>query len=209
MTHVEERLELLYKRLCGRKIKRFDHPNEIELHIGEFRQRLFLWEHSGEISRSASSGTMVAIWLDVCREYSSYKKASGENPSVQTLTELDKLLGTEQEDAAFAEEFDLCQKLHEQPEPATADPGAHYRFKYTVQLSEADIAAKRVTINLDPFRIAAIYNMQGFPEQTALKKILCAGNRGHNSKREDYLDIISAMERALQMLDEDAANAGI
>lgn len=87
------------------------------------------------------------------------------------------------------------------------DPGAHYRFKYTVRLTEADITAKQVTINLDPFRIAAIYNMTGFPEQTALKKILCSGNRGYKDKRQDYLDIISAMERALQMLAEDEANA--
>lgn len=46
------------------------------------------------------------------------------------------------------------------------DAGNHYRFSYK-------------GINLDPFRIAKIYNMQSFALMTVLKKILCAGGRGH------------------------------
>ncbi len=70
------------------------------------------------------------------------------------------------------------------------DPGKHYRYTYK-------------DINLDPFRIAKIYGMTSFPMQTILKKVLCAGERGHKDYTQDLKDIISAAQRELQMLDED------
>jgi len=71
-----------------------------------------------------------------------------------------------------------------------ADPGKHYRFEYK-------------EINLDPFRIAKIYNMQSFALMTILKKCLCAGNRGHKDYKQDLLDIISAAEREIEIIEED------
>lgn len=70
------------------------------------------------------------------------------------------------------------------------DTGQHYRHNYK-------------GINLDPFRIAAIYGMTDFALLTILKKCLCAGNRGHKDKRRDLEDIITAAQRAIEMLDED------
>lgn len=84
------------------------------------------------------------------------------------------------------------------------DTGTHYRFSYTVPIAPADLARGTITINLDPFRIAAIYGMQSFAAQTILKKVLCTGSRGHNSTKEDIDDIICACRRWLQMLEEDA-----
>lgn len=73
---------------------------------------------------------------------------------------------------------------------ANKDPGAHYRYTYK-------------GIKLDPFRICQIYEVYDFPLQTIIKKALRAGERGQKSKRQDLLDIISAAERAIEMLDED------
>lgn len=84
------------------------------------------------------------------------------------------------------------------------DTGTHYRFSYIVPVTSADFARGTITINLDPFRIAAIYGMKSFAAQTILKKVLCTGNRGHNSTKEDIDDIICACRRWLQMLEEDA-----
>jgi hypothetical protein len=73
------------------------------------------------------------------------------------------------------------------------DAGAHYRYQYK-------------NINLDPFRIAAIYGMTDFCMMTILKKTLCAGNRGHKDFKQDLKDIICAAQRKLEMLEEDEQN---
>lgn len=70
------------------------------------------------------------------------------------------------------------------------DPGNHYRFQYK-------------GIKLDPYRIAAIYNMQSFAMMTILKKCLCAGSRGHKNYEQDLKDIICAAERELEIINED------
>lgn len=71
------------------------------------------------------------------------------------------------------------------------DPGAHYRYTYK-------------GIKLDPFRIAKIYGMTDFALQTILKKVLKCGERGQKNKRQDLLDIISAAQRAIELIDEDS-----
>jgi hypothetical protein len=70
------------------------------------------------------------------------------------------------------------------------DAGAHYRIQYK-------------GFNLDPFRIAKIYGMTSFPMMTILKKVLCAGNRGHKNYEQDLKDIICAVQRELEMIKED------
>ena len=77
---------------------------------------------------------------------------------------------------------------------ANMDTGKHYRYVYK-------------GIKLDPFRIAAIYNVNDFAMQQIIKKCLCSGNRGHKDKRQDLLDIITAARRAIEMLDEDEQQA--
>lgn len=86
------------------------------------------------------------------------------------------------------------------------DPGAHYRHEIKVRLSEQDIANGFVVVKLDPFRIASVYRMTSFALMTVLKKCLKAGERGHKDKRQDLLDIISAAQRELEIIDEDEKN---
>jgi hypothetical protein len=70
------------------------------------------------------------------------------------------------------------------------DPGKHYRYQYK-------------GINLDPFRIAQVYNINNMAQFTALKKILCTGKRGYKDLIVDIDDIICAMNRWKQMIHED------
>ena len=95
------------------------------------------------------------------------------------------------------------------PEVLENDTGTHYRFQYCVPVTQADADRGTIKINLDPFRIADIYGVESFAAQTILKKVLCAGNRGHNSEREDVEDIMCAARRWLQMLDEDDALSAV
>lgn len=83
------------------------------------------------------------------------------------------------------------------------DTGKHYRFQYTVAVCYQDMLNGKLSINLDPFRIADIYGISNFAQQTALKKVLRAGNRGHKDLLQDINDIITALERWKQMLHED------
>lgn len=69
------------------------------------------------------------------------------------------------------------------------DAGLHYRKTYK-------------GINLDPFRIASIYNLDGV-QLTILKKTLVTGKRGNKDTIQDYKDIINAASRAIEMINED------
>jgi hypothetical protein len=69
------------------------------------------------------------------------------------------------------------------------DAGIHYRKTYKGH-------------NMDPFRIASIYNLDG-PQLTILKKTLATGKRGNKDTIQDYKDIINAASRAIEMIRED------
>lgn len=70
------------------------------------------------------------------------------------------------------------------------DTGKHYRFVYR-------------GVKLDPARIMAIYGVKNPLQMAILKKCLCAGDRGHNSEKEDVKDIITAATRWMEMIEED------
>ena len=82
------------------------------------------------------------------------------------------------------------------------DQGKHYRFSTTFPVAERDFKAGRLTVQLDPFKIAEVYNMTDFALMTILKKTLCAGNRGHKNLETALRDIICAAERRLEMIEE-------
>ena len=86
------------------------------------------------------------------------------------------------------------------------DQGKHYRFQYIIKVTKEDLDRGFIRIKLDPFRIADIYKMKCKASFTALKKVLRMGTGGHKDEKQDCLDVVSAMERKLEMLDEDDYN---
>ncbi len=89
-------------------------------------------------------------------------------------------------DAAFGE-------LHQSEladERITEDRGKHYRFVYR-------------GIKLDPARICKIYKIDSLLVGQAVKKLLVAGGRGNKSYEQDLKDVICAINRELEMLEED------
>lgn len=87
-----------------------------------------------------------------------------------------------------------------------ADPGKHYRFTFKVNLTEQDIKNGFVTVKLDPYRVFEIYKITHPAQQHVAKKVLCAGNRGHNDTIQDIEDSINGLERWKEMLSEDERN---
>lgn len=82
------------------------------------------------------------------------------------------------------------------------DPGAHYRYGYTVALTPEDIARGFVRVNLDPYRIADIYALGGGPREHVVKKGLRGSGKGH-SDRALIRELRSCIDRWEEMLDED------
>lgn len=61
---------------------------------------------------------------------------------------------------------------------------------------------------LDPYRVFVLYGVRHPALQQAIKKALCAGQRrGGKDARQDVQEAIEALQRWLEMDDEDAGEA--
>jgi len=70
------------------------------------------------------------------------------------------------------------------------DSGSHYRHEYR-------------GVKLDIYRIADIYKLTDHALFSALKKILAAGDRGGKDYRQDITEARDALNRKLEMMNED------
>lgn len=118
----------------------------------------------------------------ICRSERLYKHLKARNDGVPIPTE------TPEE----KEMLDAVRKI--ETAVVNNDVGAHYRYQYN-------------GINLDPYRIIKVYGITEPAAQHALKKILCAGKRGHNTVIQDIDDVINAMNRWKEMILEDNKSA--
>jgi hypothetical protein len=89
------------------------------------------------------------------------------------------------------------------PDTDSLDPGAHYRFHYKKFLSEEDKSLGYTYIKLDPFRICAVYAIEDLGQATIVKKGLRLGT-SIKDRKQDLLDIKCAVDRMLEMMDEDS-----
>lgn len=87
----------------------------------------------------------------------------------------------------------------------TPDPGAHYRYSYTVKLTPEQIEEGKVTIKLDPYRVCQIYETGGGPREHIAKKALRGTTKGH-TERELIAELRSCLDRWEEMLDEDGVS---
>lgn len=87
----------------------------------------------------------------------------------------------------------------------TPDPGAHYRYSYTVKLTPEQIEQGEVTIKLDPYRVCQIYDTGGGPREHIAKKALRGTTKGH-TERELIAELRSCLDRWEEMLDEDGVS---
>lgn len=56
---------------------------------------------------------------------------------------------------------------------------------------------------IDVYRVIDLFDVQGEPVRHAVKKLLCAGDRGHKDRRTDIQQAIDSLNRQLEMMDED------
>jgi len=83
------------------------------------------------------------------------------------------------------------------------DQGQHYRFFHKVKVNEVNFQQGYVEIQLDPFRLQNILNIQCAVAFTVFKKSIRWGGSEAKDIETDLKDIISACERKLDMIKED------
>lgn len=57
---------------------------------------------------------------------------------------------------------------------------------------------------IDVYRVITLFNVTDPCEQHALKKILCAGDRGDKSHEIDIIEARDSLDRRLEMMKEDS-----
>ena len=56
---------------------------------------------------------------------------------------------------------------------------------------------------VDIYRVLKLFNVTDPAIQHAVKKLLCAGDRGVKDQAKDYSEAIDSIERAIQMIEEE------
>ncbi|HBD6162622.1 TPA: hypothetical protein KKN35_000560 [Shigella sonnei] len=59
-----------------------------------------------------------------------------------------------------------------------------------------------IDVWVDVYDVIKAFNVTSGPMQHALKKVLCAGERGHKDLLQDLNDIIASVEREIEMVKE-------
>ncbi len=78
----------------------------------------------------------------------------------------------------------------------------HYKLRYSRKIEPSELEAGHVTIKLDPYRVARIYNLGGGPREHAVKKLLRGTDKGH-ALEEMWREVMCCATRALEMIEED------
>jgi len=78
----------------------------------------------------------------------------------------------------------------------------HYNVTYTKSLTQEECIRGQVTIKLDPYRVAEIYDTGGGAREQILKKTLRWISKGQ-TEAEVLKEIICAADRRLEMISED------
>ena len=76
--------------------------------------------------------------------------------------------------------------------------------KYTRQLTYWDEATLPHPVYFDVYDVLAAFAVTCPATQHAIKKLLCAGLRGHKDKTKDFEEAIESIERAIEMNHNDS-----
>lgn len=75
---------------------------------------------------------------------------------------------------------------------------------YHRKLTFYDAAGIRQVTYVDVYDVLKLFDVQCHAVGHAVKKLLCAGNRGHKDRETDLLEAIRAIERAVDLAREES-----
>jgi hypothetical protein len=93
-------------------------------------------------------------------------------------------------------------EIHEmRPEPEQPEPVHKYHRQITHTLERGAIiqTADRVTITVDVYDVLKAFDVRCPAIQHAVKKLLCAGIRGHKNRRQDLAEARESIGRAIEL----------
>lgn len=94
------------------------------------------------------------------------------------------------------------------PQPPRQDTGAHYRHTLRVAISPEDVERGFVEVKLDPYRICALYQVGGGPQEHIAKKAL-RGTRKGSTPQQLVNELRDAVDRWQELIDEDNALSSV
>jgi hypothetical protein len=100
-------------------------------------------------------------------------------------------------------------EIHEmRPEPEQPEPVHKYHRRITHTLERGAIiqTGDRVTITVDVYDVLRAFDVRCPATQHAVKKLLCAGIRGHKDKRQDLAEARESIGRAIELEVSDGPN---
>jgi hypothetical protein len=98
-------------------------------------------------------------------------------------------------DPALIEMNAAYEQSIEQPAPKNAKKFPHY-YKRLL----------RTETHVDIYRVCELFNVGGGPVEHAIKKLFALGKRGAKDRRQDLLDAIDSLNRAIEMGDMEKAD---
>lgn len=93
-------------------------------------------------------------------------------------------------------------EVHEmRPEPEPPEPVHKYHRKITYTLERGAViqTGDRVTITVDVYDVLKAFEVKCPAIQHAIKKLLCAGIRGHKGRRQDLAEARASIGRAIEL----------
>jgi hypothetical protein len=93
-------------------------------------------------------------------------------------------------------------EIHEmRPEPEPSEPVHKYHRRITHTLERGAIiqTGDRVTITVDVYDVLKAFDVRCPAIQHAVKKLLCAGIRGHKDRRQDLTEARASIGRAIEL----------
>lgn len=81
-------------------------------------------------------------------------------------------------------------------------PNKYMRKIKTFESHDINGSPIEIDVWVDVYDVIKAFNVTSGPMQHALKKVLCAGERGHKDLLEDLNDIIASVEREIEMVKE-------
>ena len=88
------------------------------------------------------------------------------------------------------------------PDIKAPRPNKYMRKIKTFESHDINGSPIEIDVWVDVYDVIKAFNVTSGPMQHALKKVLCAGERGHKDLLEDLNDIIASVEREIEMVKE-------
>lgn len=162
-------------------------------HVTPPRNALYKWRISASVS-----GTQKAEEMVKNHKTSSEKLAGIMEDVLSSVFKVDR--NKEGEPELFVNEAfvnkDCIQEIK------APRPNKYMRKIKSFESHDINGSPIEIDVWVDVYDVIKAFNVTSGPMQHALKKVLCAGERGHKDLLEDLNDIIASVEREIEMVKE-------